>query len=153
MSKLTWNDKLSIDCEVIDNDHRLLIDIINVFLERAGNFKTSDEAMEVLEKLDRYAQKQFTREEELQRLAKFPERDKHFNEHVKLRKRLSSLMIETRPTSGSYVNTMGEKISEFLRYWLFEHIMVSDRKMRPYVKSMATFAAHMPALSHDDLVA
>ena len=132
---ISWDDRLAIDGGAIDDDHKKIIGIINSFLGKVGKFESATEIMEILEKLHTQANDHFRREEELQRLIKFPERDVHFTEHNRLSTKLEKLMEEVRPTSGSYVNIIGHKVADFIYEWLFAHILKSDMKMKPFVKS------------------
>lgn len=137
MKPIKWNDKLSVDHGLIDKDHHFLIKIINNFREQVGHFNSSDEAMEILKALKFYSKKHFGREEELQRVAKFPYREAHHNEHMHLIMKLEKLMEETQDASGDYLNTvMGEKIGEFLHDWLIDHVLYSDLRMKPHVEHM-----------------
>ncbi len=138
---ISWDDRLTIDGGAIDDDHKKIIEIINRFLGKVGKFESATEIMVILEELHTKANEHFRREEELQRLIKFPERDVHFTEHNRLSTKLEKLMGEVRPTSGSYVNIMGDKVADFIHEWLFSHILKSDMKMKPFVKSAGTKAA------------
>ncbi len=131
---ISWDDRLAIDGGAIDDDHKKIIEIINRFLGKLGNFESSTEIMEILEELHSQANEHFRREEELQRLIKYPDRDVHFTEHNRLFTKLEKLMEEVKPTSGSYVNIMGHKVADFIHEWLFSHILKSDMKMKPFIK-------------------
>lgn len=147
MEPIKWRDKLNIDNGVIDEDHHYLVDIINKFREKVGHFESADDAVEILKELKFYTGKHFQREEELQKVARYPYLDAHHNEHIHLIKLLESLMEETGGTSGNYLNTeMGQKIGEFLRDWLIDHLIGSDLRMKPYVDKMTDHAAGMSKL-------
>lgn len=132
--QIAWDDRLTIDGDAIDADHKKIIEIINRFLAKVGNFESAAELVGILEDLQTEAHDHFRREEELQRIIKFPERDIHFTEHQRLSAKLEKLIDESRPTGGSYVNVMGNKVADFIHEWLFSHILKSDMKMKPFVK-------------------
>lgn len=137
MKPIKWNDKLSLNNPTIDTDHRFLLKIVNKFRSRVGQFKTSDEAMEILKALQFYAEKHFGREEELQRVAKYPYREAHHNDHINLIKKLDKLMDETKAASGDYLNNeVTPKIGLFLQDWLIGHVIESDLRMKPHVEKM-----------------
>ncbi len=142
---ISWDDRLAIDGGTIDDDHKKIIEIINRFLGKVGSFESAAELIGILEELHSQANDHFRREEELQRLIKYPERDVHFTEHNRLSTKLDKLIEEVRPTSGSYVNIMGHKVADFIHEWLFSHILKSDMKMKPFVKN-----AGMPADNDDE---
>lgn len=144
MKPIEWYDKLTIDNGLIDEDHHILLDIINEFRAEVGHFKSSDDAMATLESLKLYSEQHFRREEELQRAAKFPYREAHHSEHLLLIQKLEIMMQETSAASGEYLNTvMGEKIGQFLKIWLMEHVLDSDLRMKPYVEKMRSLSGQM----------
>ncbi|MCK5446326.1 MAG: hemerythrin family protein, partial [Rhodospirillaceae bacterium] len=126
MKLIEWDERLSIDKGVIDEDHQKLIEIINRFLKKDGKYESAQELVDILDELDAYTIEHFRNEENLQRISGFPDRDTHYNEHLRLTCTLEKLREEVRPTGGSYVNVMGEKVGNFLREWLFDHIFKSD---------------------------
>ncbi|MDH5188008.1 MAG: hemerythrin family protein [Rhodospirillaceae bacterium] len=144
-NQISWDDRLAIDGDAIDADHKHIIEIINRFLGKVGNFQSAKELVEILETLHEAAHDHFRREEELQRIIKYPDRDIHFTEHQRLTTKLEKLIEESRPTGGSYVNVMGDKVSDFVHEWLFSHILKSDMKMKPYVKHARKKLVSKPA--------
>lgn len=147
MKPIEWSDKLSVDNGVIDNDHKFLLKIINKFRDEVGNFETAEDAIKTLDLLRSYSQKHFSREEKLQSDVEFPYREAHFNAHIQLIKRLDTLIEETRPTSGTYLNeTMGEKIGGFLHDWLIDHVVENDLRMKPHVEKMDQISSSMGGL-------
>ena len=102
------------------------------------------DAMKILESLKLYTEQHFGREEELQRVVKFPYREAHHNEHTNLIKKLDSMMAETKDSSGNYLNTeVGEKIGMLLKGWLFDHVLENDLRMKPYLEEMRELAKKM----------
>lgn len=147
MKPIEWNEKLSVDNGVIDNDHKFLLKIINKFRDEVGRFETAEDAIKILDLLRSYAQQHFSREEQLQRDADFPYHDAHHNAHIQLIKKLDTLIEETRPTSGKYLNeSMGEKIGDFLHDWLINHVIENDLRMKPHVEKMLVMAGGMAGL-------
>lgn len=140
MKQIEWDERLSIDGGVIDSDHRKLIDIINRFIEMNGKFETAQQLVDLINELDAFTVDHFRHEEDLQRLAGFPGREAHHNEHRRLNRTIEKLREEVRPTSGDYVNVMGEKVGNFLREWLFDHVLISDMKMKPFARKMNSAA-------------
>jgi hemerythrin len=146
---IKWYDKLSVDDGLIDEDHRLLLDIINQFREQVGHFKTSNEALGILESLKLYSEQHFGREEELQRVSEYPYRDAHHSEHIHLIKKLEAVMEETKAASGEYLNTiMGDKIGQFLKGWLIDHVLDNDLRMKPYVEEMKDLSGQMESINN-----
>ncbi len=72
MALLHWRDNLSVGVDDVDADHKHLIDLLNElhYLVFAGGDRTS--VGKVLEKLVRYTEYHFDREEKLMRVARLP---------------------------------------------------------------------------------
>lgn len=144
---IEWTEKLAVDGDVIDRDHKFLLKIINNFRAQVGHFNSADEAMEILNYLKLYAEKHFVREESLQMHVVFPYREAHHNAHIFLMKQLDNLMMETKEASGAYLNgAMGEKLSQFLQDWLIDHLIESDLRMKPFVEKMNDMSKDMGEL-------
>ncbi len=136
---VVWQDKLSVGNDEIDNDHKYLISLINT-IEAAINCKVSQQVLKgFVGQLMAYTKKHFHREEKLQVEIQFPSRDAHKQEHEKLIERLDSINKEF----GSYLGfdsliadqTDAQRIielTEALRDWLMEHILIEDLEMKSY---------------------
>jgi len=148
MKPLEWSDKLSIDQSVIDDEHHVLIGIVNKFRAKAEHFETAEEMIKILDELVLYTTHHFRNEISLQRAASYPYWEAHENEHHHLFKLLEKLMDEARLARGSYVKTMAEKIGDFLRDWLIDHLVNSDMRMKPYVDKMRVHAKTLKPLKN-----
>lgn len=49
---IEWDERLSIDKGVIDEDHQKLIEIINRFLKKDGKYESAQELVDILDELD-----------------------------------------------------------------------------------------------------
>jgi hemerythrin len=78
---IVWRKEMAIDGDVIDADHRCLIDIVNdVDGVRPGPAMPSELAV-ILMRLGAYARVHFQREERLQAAALFTDIDAHHRSH------------------------------------------------------------------------
>jgi len=125
---IEWNDKLSVGNDVIDDDHKHLIKLINAY-EMAvskGNLKLLGPAFESLEK---YANEHFEREEKLMSAVFFPHRRDHREKHKKLLKLVHEKHQEVETSEDIDVSSL----SAFLRSWLIDHVLKEDMQFKPYV--------------------
>ncbi len=131
-----WREQMSVDHGVIDEDHRHLIDIINRFDDAAADGLSTSEALEILYALKFYAATHFQREEHLQSLVDFPDRDVHKKDHEKLLHSLVEIIegVQSHPATA-HDDSKG-KLSDLLRDWLTDHIIGADLRLRPYVDKM-----------------
>ncbi len=141
---IIWRANMAIDHGLIDNDHRLLIAIINDF-ENTG--RTPDgfaELPKTLAMLRHYAMIHFGREEQLQAAARYPQSEEHQEVHRQMVWQLN--VISEKLAEPHDPAEVFEDVQEMLRLWLVEHILKTDLPMRPYVDAMAAQARDMPPL-------
>jgi hemerythrin len=157
---IVWRDAMAIDHGVIDHDHHTLIDLINDFCNAKLNERGMVEIQQIFERLDRYAALHFQREEQLQCAVKYPDAAPHQREHLalfgrmeELRRRFATLIeiagdfaiVSTvpRPELVSLHRTM----AEFLHFWLVDHIVKSDLRMRPYAGQLVRYSGNFVTLA------
>jgi len=128
MEFMTWTRDLSVGVEVLDDDHKKLIGIINQlhFGITAGHDRKVLEA--VLDELVDYTIFHFSREEEMLLKAGYPAIPAHKTEHEKFIREISSMQ---RRIKSAPVSMLNMELMDFLRSWLFSHILISDKKYGP----------------------
>jgi len=132
MEFMTWTSELSVGVAVLDGDHKKLIGIINQlhFGISAGHDKAILEV--VLDELVDYTRFHFTREEELLLKAGYQATSAHFTEHDKFIREILDVQARLKSTS---VAMLDFELMDFLRDWLFSHILVSDKKYGPFLNA------------------
>ncbi len=119
-----WSPDYSVNIKTIDDQHKVLVDILNCLFVAVGKREGDKAIAGILEALMGYTQKHFTLEENLMRQAKYPELESHMEEHRKLIKELDILtkkyMLEDKPI---YFEML-----KFLKTWLRAHIQGVDKK-------------------------
>ncbi len=131
MEFMTWTKDLSVGVEILDEDHKKLIGIINQlhFGITAGHDREVLDA--VLNELVDYIKFHFAREEGMLIKAGYEATSEHMMEHEKFIGQISSLQKRIR---SSPVAMLDLELMDFLRDWLFSHIMVSDKGYAPRLK-------------------
>jgi len=123
---IEWTEALSVKVAGMDNDHRVLIDLINQLAaaEKIGNRRIAES---VLDELLNYAIDHFEREEQfLQKLGyPMPELFAHKLQHATFTESIQDIRWQylhgLRPT-------INQEVLLFLRDWLSKHILVEDMK-------------------------
>lgn len=128
MAALVWQDELNTGIEVIDNQHRRIVDILNALLDaQQHGDRTAMNA--VLEELVDYTLSHFTFEEALMEDAGYEFCRAHQRLHDIFAARIQQYRERFRA---------GEDIAEELRVmlsrWLFQHIRSDDRAYIDSVK-------------------
>ena len=144
---IAWRDQMSVDGGLIDEDHRVLIGIINDFASAEVTPSVIPLLAQILTKLDRYTKTHFEREEALQKAVNYPFHDAHRHAHKDLMRQLSDVRSELRAKAAarnaSDIPAMHARLADFLHHWLIDHIIETDLRMKPYTKAMRTHADKM----------
>jgi hemerythrin len=122
---MTWTSDLSVGVEVLDDDHKKLIGIINQ-LHYGITIGHKREILEaVLDQLVDYTIFHFAREEELLTKTDYEATDAHKTEHKNFIVKISNLNARLKK---SPVSMLDLELMDFLRHWLISHIKGSDKK-------------------------
>jgi hemerythrin-like metal-binding protein len=129
---VAWSDKLSVGVELIDSEHKRLVNLLNE-LNRAVEEGAGQGALGgVLSGLVNYTHYHFSHEEELARRSRFPGYERHRRQHEGFTAKV--LEVYANFQSGEAAGLPGE-VLEFLKVWLSQHILGSDRELGAYLNS------------------
>jgi hemerythrin len=126
MSFFTWQDKFSVGIDVIDADHKILVDLIDQLHGAFVSGNVDDTVNSVLAALVDYTQYHFTREEVMLAAAGYPGLAAHKRAHAELRRQLDE--IYDRFLSGNANGKLGNEVLAFLHDWLYFHILEQDKE-------------------------
>jgi len=121
---LEWNDKYSVGISMIDEEHKKLIAILNKVIYAKGHDGNPEELREVLRELTNYALTHFKTEETYMIEFNYPEYQYHKEEHHNFSK--TTISYCNRVSEGDY--QIANVIIEYLKWWLVNHIQVTDRQ-------------------------
>ncbi|MFO7831548.1 MAG: bacteriohemerythrin [Desulfuromonadaceae bacterium] len=127
---ISWNDKISIGIQEIDEQHKQLVELINRLYDAMVQGEDRQQtANEILNELMQYTIVHFAVEESLFRIFDYPEYEAHRAQHQELREQV--IDINTRAQGGERMIT--PELLFFLRKWITNHIMVEDRAYAPFL--------------------
>lgn len=132
MPLIMWNKDIEIGVEIVDKQHNMLIDMINEFHDAILAGQSYEKMGDIITGPLYYSQTHFAAEEELFWKYGYPYRQAHVREHNDFIVKISSKFDKLK--NGELV--LSVDISRFLRDWLLNHVMVSDKKFLPYVKDV-----------------
>lgn len=117
--------------EMIDSQHKELIDKINKLLDSCeiGNDKLT--AVKTLDYLSDYTDFHFSAEEKLQEEIEYPGITEHKKEHENLRQvvaELHEMLVEEEGPTPAFVEQVNRNVIE----WLYRHIKGFDRSVAEY---------------------
>ena len=129
MAFIDWTDEFQTGIQSIDDQHRVLVEIVNKFDENAKKGKGSRIMGEILNELIQYTAQHFSHEEGLLEEAEYPKLKQHRSQHRQLLERVEKLQYDH--------NTQGKRITkdvrDFLKFWLVGHILKEDRAYADYL--------------------
>lgn len=128
---LRWSPSLALGLKAIDEQHKILVDLINE-LHRKMNSNAAETAVgSVLGKLINYTATHFKAEEDLFAQHRYTDMDKHKAIHKKL---VDQLLVFQKDFKAGKADISLE-LMEFLKDWLINHIKKTDAKYAPFLKS------------------
>ncbi len=131
MAKFVWTDQLNVGIEVIDQQHRRIVEYINQLDDARSNGYSREEIGYLINDLVDYTISHFGFEESLQEEANYPFLKSHKKVHELFTKRVSE--YQTKFTQGEDVS---KALNSLLVTWLFNHIKRDDVD---YVESVKVY--------------
>jgi hemerythrin len=135
---MTWTSAMSVGLPELDEDHRVLIRIINQLAESATDDDHVGVLRQCLYSLLRYAEFHFAREEKVMTACDFPALTHHKQEHRAFTDHMQALakaLEEDEPPTAEIVN---QDLLDYLKDWLNHHILIEDMSYRRLVERNAS---------------
>jgi len=121
---IEWTDELSVGIEEIDEQHKVLVGLVNEMHEAIHERHGTEAVKSILARLTDYTRIHFAVEESLMRILNYPDYESHLAEHAELQASLAEL--EEKVASGQ--KTIGFELMHFLKVWLTKHILHTDKE-------------------------
>jgi len=127
---LTWKAEYATGLTVIDEEHKKLLTLINSLLA-AVHCNTGEEfERHALNELVDYTKYHFRREEELMASNQFPDYEGHKAQHDQMIEQVEGFIRRYEERGREAL----QDVAEYLKLWLLQHILVTDRKYGPYLQ-------------------
>lgn len=127
---LRWSASLSVGLDSIDEQHKVLVDLINELYQQMNSNATQATIGRVLTKLVDYTKTHFSYEENLFKRHGYDGEKAHRAIHTELVYKLLAFKGEFE-TGKSDISV---ELMEFLKDWLIKHIKKTDTKYVPFLK-------------------
>lgn len=127
-----WTAEFSVGVEEIDNDHKRLLALLNELHDAVEAGAAWEVLDKVLDGLMLYVNYHFAHEESLFARTDYPGYDRHRRQHQALTVTVKEIYEDFHEASSG---TLPQQVLEFLKNWLYEHIMGSDRAFGVYYNS------------------
>jgi len=132
MKTIEWQDEYTVGVKELDNQHRNLLDIINILLKEQSDKYEASKFKSALTSLIHYAYTHFATEERYLLEARFPNLNQHVLEHIDFIMKTLGLALKVEVNRD-------ESRAELLRYlqdWYSSHVLVTDRQYIPFLASI-----------------
>ncbi len=123
MPLITWGPKYETGLNIIDEQHRGLVDLINELNEALVEERGKEVMDRVFDELFNYVHVHFNDEENLMKLHEYDD----FAEHSRQHDIFTSQMDMFRESFQDGSKVVSDEVLEFLRNWLITHITSTDR--------------------------
>ncbi|SIO35376.1 bacteriohemerythrin [Halodesulfovibrio marinisediminis] len=128
---LIWNNDLSVGINSIDDQHKVLVSLINELHAAMKARRSHNELLDVIDNLKNYTVTHFGYEEDLFAKHGYPDTKEHVEQH---RKFVSEVVdFENGVRSGKLTVTMD--VMKFLKNWLTHHIKGTDKQYSGFLSS------------------
>lgn len=128
---IKWTADLSVGIPSLDDDHKILVDLLNSTLVACYAGFGDEHVGIILEELFKYTQIHFSREMSILRLSGYDDCDSHQAEHARLFEELEVMASRAKAEAST---GLSDDVGVFLRGWLFSHIMEHDRRYAAHLQ-------------------
>ncbi|SDX46814.1 bacteriohemerythrin [Thiocapsa roseopersicina] len=145
---LTWHDEWSLNIDVLDEEHRGLIehlaDICHRFGPEASPRRSGDACalIDALTDLGEAVREHFKREEELMQTVGYEDVAEHRTEHALL---MAEYTDQLRHWRAEGIDVFHEEAQEDARDWILDHILGADRD---FAKAFHEIEDHLTSAGH-----
>jgi hemerythrin-like metal-binding protein len=134
---MKWSNALMVGHPTIDRDHQKLVDLLNRLYEAMQSGKGTKVCDQVLSELIAYTKSHFATEEQLMAASQYPK----FREHKAMHTQLVNDVMDFKSRLDGGSTTLSVSLFKFLKDWLANHILASDRDLVAALKARSASQA------------
>ena len=124
MSFFQWEQRYALGFESIDEDHKVLVGLINELFESISKGEGNKAIQSIVLRLVEYGRTHFKREEFFMHSINYIETLNHTSQHDEFIKKIDGFMEKL----DAGMNQISVEVITFLRDWLINHILNTDKK-------------------------
>jgi hemerythrin len=124
MAKITWDDSLSVNVRMIDDQHKMLIQRLNDMAEAIDHNRGIEKISRTLSFMIEYTEFHFSTEIKHMTEQEYPGKDKHHELHGEFTSVLNNLIQDFEEEGATQL--LADSIDTFLVNWLINHIKGPD---------------------------
>ncbi|MGY5863543.1 MAG: bacteriohemerythrin [Candidatus Thorarchaeota archaeon] len=130
MTEIQWDDSLSVDVDLIDEQHKMLIQRIKDLSDAVTSSRGAGQIGKTLGFMIDYTEFHFSTEEKHMTDLGYPGFDIHKEQHEKFKTTLKEMVMEFEEDGATA--QLGEWVNSFLINWLVDHIKSIDTKLAAF---------------------
>lgn len=130
---LSWDERLSVDHALIDEQHKELIDTFNRFVAACKANHGKETLAGTLNFLEGYVHKHFAAEKELMEQSEYPDINFHLAKHDEFFEKFNEMKAEFEKDGVSF--SMVVELNDFLLRWFIGHIKGVDTILAGFLAS------------------
>jgi hemerythrin len=123
MELIIWEERYNTGIDLFDKQHKNLVKMLNDLFKAVSQGKSKTITVNIIHGLIRYTHDHFADEEKEMLADKYKGYKAHKKEHEKLLRQVEK--YRKRLAKGE---EFGEELFIFLKNWLLDHILVTDKK-------------------------
>jgi len=133
---IEWSDELSVGIQEIDEQHKVLVGLVNEMHQAIHEHHGSETAREILDRLGDYTRIHFAVEESLMRIFDYPGYEAHKKQHEELIAQFRQYHAKVQSGTAK----ISFELLHFLKLWLSQHILESDKDYAPHMLKLGAKA-------------
>ena len=131
MALFEWNDTMTIGIDIIDEDHKMLVSLLNLLHDAVVDGVGKETTGSVLNSLSDYTEYHFGREECMLAACNYPDMERHIKAHESLKGRVEEIRSDYEHGETADIDRY---VLEFLKDWLQAHIIGRDKLYQACMK-------------------
>lgn len=130
---MNWTDSLSVDVVSLDQEHQALADALDDLFGTLRRNGDRDRFIAGIDGVIGMVAAHFTHEERVMRNIGLPDYESHCRLHRALMEEIRTFRTEQ---AASFDPAAMEPAEQFLRFWLYRHIIAEDHKIASHLNRM-----------------
>lgn len=133
MAQVKWDDSLEIGIDLIDEQHKMLIEKLNDLSKAIEMLQGDNKVMKTLEFMIDYTNFHFTSEEKQMAENQYPGLPKQQEQHEKFKSTLNGILEDFE--EEGLTPGLTTSVNTFLVNWLISHIKGMDMEFGEYLRN------------------
>ena len=131
VDKIIWSEDFSVGCEALDEQHKKIVELINILIVHHNASVHSETIAYVINELMLYSLHHLEYEEILLKELQYPEFSQHKEDHSNYKGKVGDIVLKV---SKDNKETPVELL-EFLQEWWSNHILKEDMAYKPFLEN------------------